>query len=213
MQSTAAKYRLLLVDGDPKALRVVDVSLTKAGVPVSSANNGLEALAAIEAQVPDLIISDTHMPEMDGFELCRRIKQRPEWGKIPFIFLSGRKSIEEKIRGLELGVEDYLTKPIYIKEITTRVRMLIQRAQRERLQSRREGGTKFAGQLSDIGVVDLVQTIEINRKSGIIHIVNSDGRRGAIYFRDGQVIDAEAGRLWGSEGLYSLFAWSEGSFE
>jgi DNA-binding response OmpR family regulator len=112
---------------------------------------------------------------MDGFELCRRIKQRSEWAKIPFIFLSSRKSIEEKIRGLELGVEDYLTKPIYIKEIVTRVRMLLQRAQRERLESRRDNRTKFAGQLWDIGVVDLVQTIEINRKSGIIHIVNRTG--------------------------------------
>src|SRR5262245_10387844 len=213
MQASATKYRLLLVDGDPKSLRVLDVSLKKAGFQVVSATNGLEALAAIEAQAPDLIISDTHMAEMDGFELCRRIKHRPEWLKIPFIFLSSRKSIEEKIRGLELGVEDYLSKPIYIKEITTRVRMLLQRAQRERLQSRREGGTKFAGQLADVAVVDLVQTIEINRKSGIIHIVNRDGRRGAIYFRDGQVIDAEAGRLSGAEALYRLFSWSDGSFE
>jgi CheY-like chemotaxis protein len=212
MQSSVTKHRLLLVDGDPKSLRVLDVSLKKAGFQVITATNGLEALSALEG-APDLIISDTHMPEMDGFELCRRIKQRPEWAKIPFIFLSSRKSIEEKIRGLELGVEDYLTKPIYIKEIVTRVRMLLQRAQRERLESRRDNRTKFAGQLWDIGVVDLVQTIEINRKSGIIHIVNRDERRGAIYFRDGQVIDAEAGRLSGSEALYRLFSWSEGSFE
>jgi CheY-like chemotaxis protein len=212
MQSSVTKHRLLLVDGDPKSLRVLDVSLKKAGFDVIAATNGLEALSALES-APDLIISDTHMPEMDGFELCRRIKQRPEWAKIPFIFLSSRKSIEEKIRGLELGVEDYLTKPIYIKEIVTRVRMLLQRAQRERLESRRDNRTKFAGQLWDIGVVDLVQTIEINRKSGIIHIVNRDGRRGAIYFRDGQVIDAEAGRLSGSEALYRLFSWAEGTFE
>lgn len=165
MQSSVTKHRLLLVDGDPKSLRVLDVSLKKAGFQVITATNGLEALSALES-TPDLIISDTHMPEMDGFELCRRIKQRSEWAKIPFIFLSSRKSIEEKIRGLELGVEDYLTKPIYIKEIVTRVRMLLQRAQRERLESRRDNRTKFAGQLWDIGVVDLVQTIEINRKSG-----------------------------------------------
>jgi CheY-like chemotaxis protein len=212
MQSSVTKQRLLLVDGDPKSLRVLDVSLKKAGFQVITATNGLEALSALES-APDLIISDTHMPEMDGFELCRRVKQRPEWAKIPFIFLSSRKSIEEKIRGLELGVEDYLTKPIYIKEIVTRVRMLLQRAQRERLESRRDNRTSFAGQLWDIGVVDLVQTIEINRKSGIIHIVNRDSRRGAIYFRDGQVIDAEAGRLSGSEALYRLFSWAEGSFE
>lgn len=213
MQPSPTKYRLLLVDGDSKSLRVLDVSLKKAGFHVVRGGNGVEALAALEAGAPDLIISDTHMPEMDGFELCRRIKQRPEWAKIPFIFLSGRKSMEDKIRGLELGVEDYLSKPIYIKEIVTRVRMLLQRAQRERLESRRDTRTKFAGQLADIAIVDLVQTIEINRKSGIVHIVNRDGRRGAIYFRDGLVIDVEAGRLSGAEALYRLFSWSEGTFE
>src|SRR2546421_9522337 len=135
------------------------------------------------------------MPERDGFELCRRIKQRPEWAGLPFIFLSSRKSVEEKVRGLELGVDDYLTKPIYIKEIVTRVGMLLQRTQRERLESRRDPHTKYAGQLADIGIIDLVQTIELNRKSGIVHVASGDGRRGELYFRDGQVIDAEAGRL------------------
>jgi CheY-like chemotaxis protein len=208
------KQRLLLVDGDPKSLRVLDVSLKKAGFHVTAATNGVEALAAIEQGAPDLIISDTHMTEMDGFELCRRIKQRSEWAKIPFIFLSSQKSIEEKIRGLELGIEDYLTKPIYIKEIITRVKMLLQRQQRERLESRRgDQRTKFAGQLSDISIVDLVQTIEVNRKSGIIHIVNRDRRRGDIYFREGRAIDAEVGRLSGGEALYRLFFWSEGAFE
>jgi CheY-like chemotaxis protein len=214
MQPGVTKQRLLLVDGDPKSLRVLDVSLKKAGFLVTTATSGSEALAALETGAPDLIISDTHMPEMDGFELCRRIKLRPEWSKIPFIFLSSRKSIEEKIKGLELGVEDYLSKPIYIKEILTRVRMLLQRRERERLESRRgDGRTKFAGQLQDIGIVDLIQTIEVNRKSGIIHVVNRDRRRAAIYFRDGRIVDAEAGRLGGAEALFRMFFWTEGSFE
>ena len=140
------------------------------------------------------------------------VKAKTDWAKIPFLFVSGRKSIEDKIRGLELGVDDYLTKPIYIKEIGVRVRTALQRAERERIESRREGRTRFAGQLSELGVVDLVQTIEVNRKSGIIHIVNRDDRRGSIFFRDGKVIDAEVGRLYGAYALYRLFSWSEGQF-
>jgi CheY-like chemotaxis protein len=212
MQTSTPRPRLLLVDSDPKSLRVLDVSLKKAGFQVLTATNGLEALAALES-APDLVISDTHMPEMDGFELCRRIKQRPEWARLPFIFLSSRKSVEEKVRGLELGVDDYLTKPIYVKEIVTRVTMLLQRGQRERLESRREPLTKYTGLLADIGVIDLVQTIEVNRKSGVVHIATPDGRRGELYFRDGQVIDAEAGRLSGPEAVYRLFSWTEGAFE
>ena len=212
MDTTQSKSRLLLVDGDPKSLRVLDVSLKKAGFEVAAATSGREALALLEAGPPDLIISDTDLDGMDGFELCSRIKARSEWAKIPFLFVSGRKSIEDKIRGLELGVEDYLTKPIYIKEIGIRVRTALQRAERERMESRREGRTRFAGDLSDVGVVDLVQTIELNRKSGIIHIVNRDGRRGSVFFRDGKVIDAEVGRLSGANAMYRLFSWSEGQF-
>ena len=213
MDTGQSKRRLLLVDGDPKSLRVLEVSLKKAGFEVVTATQGNEALGALQAALPDLIISDTDLDGMDGFDLCRQIKAKPEWAKIPFLFVSGRKSIEDKIRGLELGVDDYLTKPIYIKEIGIRVRTALQRAERERLESRREGRTKFAGALSDIGVVDLVQTIDLNRKSGIIHIVNRDGRRGAVFFREGRVIDAEVGRLSGAEAMYRLFSWSEGRFE
>ena len=213
MDTGQSKRRLLLVDGDPKSLRVLEVSLKKAGFEVVTATQGSEALGALQAALPDLIISDTDLDGTDGFDLCRQIKAKPEWAKIPFLFVSGRKSIEDKIRGLELGVDDYLTKPIYIKEIGIRVRTALQRAERERLESRREGRTKFAGDLSDIGVVDLVQTIDLNRKSGIIHIVNRDGRRGAVFFREGRVIDAEVGRLSGAEAMYRLFSWSDGRFE
>jgi CheY-like chemotaxis protein len=203
MDTGQIKHRLLIVDGDPK----------KAGFEVVTASQSSEALAALQAALPDLIISDTDLDGTDGFDLCRQIKARTEWAKIPILFVSGRKSIEDKIRGLELGVEDYLTKPIYIKEIAIRVRTALQRAERERLESRREGRTKFAGDLEDIGVVDLVQTIDLNRKSGIIHIVNRDGRRGAVFFREGRVIDAEVGRLSGAEAMFRLFSWSEGRFE
>jgi CheY-like chemotaxis protein len=213
MDRGQSKHRLLLVDGDPKSLRVLEVSLKKAGFEVVTATQGRDALGALQAALPDLIISDTDLDGMDGFDLCRQIKAKPEWAKLPFLFVSGRKSIEDKIRGLELGVEDYLTKPIYIKEIGIRVRTALQRVERERLESRREGRTKFAGDLSDIGVVDLVQTIDLNRKSGIVHIVNRDGRRGAIFFREGRVIDAEVGRLSGAEAMYRLFSWSDGQFE
>ncbi len=213
MEPDLSKQTLLLVDGDPKSLRVLDVSLKKAGFSVVTAENGAVALARLERQAPDLVISDTHMAEIDGFELCRRLKQRPEWARIPFIFLTEEKSIEDKIRGLELGVEDYLTKPIYLKEIVTRVRILLQRQQRERLESKRDTRTKFAGQLVDVTLVDLVQTIEINRKSGIIHMASRDGRRAAVYFRQGKIIDAEVGRLSGPDAMYRLFSWSDGEFE
>ncbi|HEY1587467.1 MAG TPA: DUF4388 domain-containing protein, partial [Polyangia bacterium] len=172
-------------------------------------------LAKVETSAPDLIISDTKMAEMDGFELVERLKQNADWAPIPFIFLTSQSDVEDKIRGLELGVEDYLTKPIYIKEIVTRVKILLQKKQRVALEdgNKRESRTKFAGQLADMAVVDLIQTIEISRKSGVIHFVHPDGKRGAIYFRNGKVIDAELGRLGGEDAVYRLLVWADGEFE
>jgi CheY-like chemotaxis protein len=208
-----AKQSLLLVDGDARSLRVLEVSLKKAGFNVTTAVNGKDALAKVRTAKPDLIISDTDMPEMDGFTLCKQLKADPDFAEIPFIFLTDQLSIERKIQGLELGVEDYLTKPIYIKEIITRVRLLLQKHQRASIEARRDQRTRFAGRLADMGVVDLIQTIEVSRKSGLIHFHADDGRHAELYFREGKVIDAEAGALQGEDAVYRLLTWSDGEFE
>lgn len=208
-----AKQSLLLVDGDARSLRVLEVSLKKAGFNVTTAIHGKDALDKVQTAPPDLIISDTDMPEMDGFAFCEELKTNSQWADIPFIFLTEETSIENKIRGLELGVEDYLTKPIYIKEILTRIRILLQKHQRARLESNRGNRTRFAGRISDIGVVDLIQTIEVSRKSGLIQFRATDERRAVLYFRGGKVVDAEAGPLSGQDAVYRLLTWSDGDFE
>ncbi len=205
-----AKQHLLLVDGDPKSLRVMEVSLKKAGFSVTTAADGKDALQKIQISPPDLVLSDTRLSELDGFELCRRLKSDERLRQIPFVFLTSQKAVEFKVRGLEMGGEDYLTKPIYIKEIVTRARMILQKAEKERFE-RRETRGGFSGSLSDLGVVDLVQTFEVGRKTGLIRL---DGERsGTIYFRDGRVIDAELGRLAGENAFYRMLNTFEGQFE
>ncbi|HEU4735141.1 MAG TPA: DUF4388 domain-containing protein [Kofleriaceae bacterium] len=208
-----SKQSLLLVDGDTRSLRVLEVSLRKAGFMVTAALSVQDALDKLELNAPDLIISETTFPQGDGFELRRRVRATPEWSEIPFIFLTAEAAIENKIRGLELGVDDYLTKPIYIKEIVTRINILLQKRQRIRFEGRRDGRTRFAGRVQDMPVVDVIQTIEISRKSGVIQFVGERGRQAAIYFRDGRVIDAEAGALQGEDAVYRLLTWNEGEFE
>jgi DNA-binding response OmpR family regulator len=206
-----AKQHLLLVDGDPKSLRVMEVSLKKAGFSVTTAVNGRDALDKCEISPPDLILSDTKMPEMDGFELCRRLKTDDRHRGTPFIFLTGQKSVEYKVKGLELGVEDYLTKPIYIKEIVTRVKILLQKKEKERLE-KKDLKASFAGVLSDMGVVDLVQTLEMGKKSGALHVKNRKGLEAVCYFRDGRILDCELGKLGGETAFYRLLNWQEGEF-
>jgi len=208
-----SKQSLLLVDGDPRSLRVLEVSLKKAGFNVTTAVNGRDALDKVAVAPPDLIISETALDEIEGYAFCRKLKANPAWAEIPFVFLTAQTEIEHKIRGLELGVDDYLTKPIYIKEIVTRIRILLQKRQRARIEERRDGRTRFSGRLSDMAVVDLIQTIEISRKSGLIQFTGEGGKQAAIYFRDGKVIDAEAGPLSGEDAVYRLLTWNDGEFE
>jgi len=206
-----AKQHLLLVDGDPKSLRVMEVSLKKAGFSVTTAVNGKDALDKCDISPPDLILSDTKMPEMDGFELCRRLKGEERFKGTPFIFLTGQKSVEFKVKGLELGVEDYLTKPIYIKEIVTRVKILLEKKEKERLE-KKDLKASFAGNLSDMGVVDLVQTLEMGKKSGALHVKNRKGVEAVCYFKEGRILDCELGRLGGENAFCRLLNWQEGEF-
>nr|MBA3787648.1 DUF4388 domain-containing protein [Actinomycetota bacterium] len=194
-------------------MRVLEVSLRKAGFTVTAATSVQDALDKLELHTPDLIISETTFTTGDGFELPRRVRATPDWADIPFIFLTAEGSIENKIRGLELGVDDYLTKPIYIKEIVTRINILLQKRQRIRFEERKDGHTRFAGRVADMPVVDVIQTIEISRKSGVIQFSGERGRQATIYFRDGRMIDAESGSLQGEDAVYRLLTWSEGDFE
>jgi DNA-binding response OmpR family regulator len=210
-----AKQKLLLVDADPRSVRVLEVSLKKAGYSVTTATDGLDALAKIESLTPDLVLSDTRLPKLDGYTLVRKLKERPEWASIPIVFLTSQKSIEDKIRGLELGVEDYLTKPIFVRELIARVNLLLARRTQENIATTRgttSGRTRFAGSTSDMAVVDLLQTFEVSRKNGVVHL-RSGGQEGHVYFRDGKVVDAELGRLRGEEAIYRALIWNEANFE
>ena len=146
-----AKQQLLLVDADSRSVRVLEVSLKKAGYSVTTAKDGADALAKIELSTPDLILSDTRLPKMDGYALVRRLKEHQDWATIPVVFLTSQKSIEDKIRGLELGVEDYLTKPIFVRELIARVNLLLARRTREGIATRHQtqtGRTRFSGSIA-----------------------------------------------------------------
>jgi DNA-binding response OmpR family regulator len=209
-----AKKQLLLVDADPRSVRVLEVSLKNGGYSVTTAGDGQDALAKIELSAPDLILTDTRLPRLDGYELVRRVKAHPEYAAIPVVFLTSQRSIEDKIRGLELGVEDYLTKPIFVRELLARVNLLLARRTHDKLATQTPGSrrTRLSGSLRDMGVVDLLQTFELSRKSGVLKIVSAR-REGRVYFRDGKVVDAELGKLRGEEAVYRALTLGEGSFE
>ncbi|HQY64262.1 MAG TPA: response regulator, partial [Polyangiaceae bacterium] len=208
-----AKEQLLLVDADMRSLRVLEVSLRKAGYNVTVATDGEEALRCVESAPPDLVLSDTKLPKLDGYALVRRLKERAEWARIPVVFLTSQRSVEDKIRGLELGVEDYLTKPIFVRELLARVQLLLARRDKESMSRPQHAArTQFSGSIEDMAVVDLLQTFEVSRKTGVVNL-KSGVRNATIYFRDGKVLDAELGPLTGEEAIYRALTWNEATFE
>lgn len=209
-----AKKKILLVDADPRSMRIVEVSLRKAGYNVACAEDGEAALEIVETQSPDLVICDTKLRKIDGYAFVRRLKDRPESAAIPVIFLATTRSVEDKIRGLELGVEDYLTKPIFVRELLARVNVVLARRAQESIATKNPSTlrTRFAGSIHDMTVVDLLQTFEISRKSGSITF-KSGACLGYVWFKDGKVVDAEVGTLRGEEAVYRLLVWSEADFE
>ncbi len=118
--------RLLLVDDEENLRSMLEAALRHHGFEVYSAANGRDALVAVPAVVPDLIVLDVMLPDLDGFEVCRRL--RAGGSQAPVLFLTARDATEDKVRGLSLGGDDYLVKPFSLEELLARARAILRRA-------------------------------------------------------------------------------------
>ncbi|MEM9274913.1 MAG: response regulator, partial [Cyanobacteria bacterium P01_F01_bin.143] len=122
--------KILIVDDDESLRSVLKHNLEQKGYQVTIAASGTQALKLFAKNAPDLIVSDVSMPEMDGFEFCRILRSQPSGQLIPFIFLSARSDLEDRIQGHSIGADDYLTKPFEIKELIAKIESAIERTRR-----------------------------------------------------------------------------------
>lgn len=140
---------LLVVDDQPANVQVMNTLLAAPSLSIASAGSGPEALAQLDQQAADLILLDVRMPGMDGFEVCQRIRERPEWADIPIIFLSAASDKRLIVRALEAGGVDYITKPFNQAELVSRVRThLALKAARDRLKQLAEDKDELLGILA-----------------------------------------------------------------
>ena len=123
------RLRILVVDDNLAVLKFLNANLQAEGYGVLTALDGAEALQVIEKQLPDLVILDIMMPTIDGFEVCRQVR---EWSQIPIIMLSARCDERDKVKCLDLGADDYLTKPFGVQELMARVRAVFRRIEATR---------------------------------------------------------------------------------
>jgi DNA-binding response OmpR family regulator len=118
--------QILIVDDDPAICKFVKANLEARNYEVLLAADGEEALDVLDHELPDLILLDIMMPKIDGFEVCRRIR---EWSNIPIIMLSAREGEMDKVKCLDCGADDYLTKPFSLRELLSRIKAVLRRVQ------------------------------------------------------------------------------------
>jgi len=127
MKTETPEAKLLVVDDEPNIRELLSTSLRFAGFEVVAAGNGREALAKAESESPDLIVLDVMLPDMDGFNVTRKLRSAGR--HIPVLFLTAKDDTEDKVNGLTVGGDDYVTKPFSLDEVVARVRAVLRRTQ------------------------------------------------------------------------------------
>ena len=141
------RSKILVVDDEPEAVELVEFNLKQAGHDVVTAADGAEALKKARASLPDLIVLDIMLPEMNGLEVCKLLRRDAATAKIPIIMLTAKAAEIDRVLGLELGADDYITKPFSPRELVLRVKKMLQR---DRAVTEEKDTFKFGDLLIDV---------------------------------------------------------------
>jgi DNA-binding response OmpR family regulator len=207
----ASHLRVLVVDDNAKYRELAAKIMTDAGFETITATNGFEGLSAALKHQPSLILTDINMPGMDGWQLLRMIRARPTLRRMPVIFLTDLADEEQRLRGYELGVDDYVAKPFTEVELIARVERILERA---RLNE--DTTNDMRGALAKMPVTSLLAFAELERRNGVLQLENN-GERATLHLRDGAVmridLNAAHDHLTGLERIFHILDWTEGQFE
>jgi CheY-like chemotaxis protein len=212
MTPTSGKtVKLLLADDNPLMRDLVSKSL-EPFCEVLIANDGADALLKVIDEPPDVILCDYKMPGLDGRQLFEKLRGREATRHIPFLFMASRTDIEEKLRPMVDGVEDFIAKPFLAKDLVRMAKKIVDRLHLEKLQKRASRPGVIQGRLEEMSMIDLMQSLEMGQKSCRLHVQKA-GEAGDLFFASGQCRDAKIGNLVGDEAVYKVLLWTEGEFE
>ena len=203
--------KVLVVDDNSLVLNLIAKGL-EPHCEVRTAPDGTEALLKIVDETPDLILCDYRMPGLDGRQLYDKLRSRFASRPIPFIFLSSRSDMDEKLRPMVDGVEEFIVKPFFLKELVRRAKKVIDRLQLEKLQKTSARPGVIQGRLEEMSMLDLMQSIEMGQKTCKLTVRNGK-KTCEIYFAGGQCQDAQMGKEKGEPAVYEAVRWAAGEFE
>jgi|SRR5271165_1429946 len=206
----ATNVKILLVDDNPMILGLLRQALSVMA-EVATASDAADALLKAVEEAPDLLVCDYRMPGMDGRQLLEKLKMRPSTASIAVILMASKADISERL-SLQDPVEDYIEKPFFLKDATQRIKRVVDRIALEKMAKAAPSDGVLRGNLSQMNVIDLVQSLEMGRKSCRLTMTNRDDKC-ELYFTQGQVNHAAYGSITGDEAVFKVLRWTEGNFE
>lgn len=206
----ADNVKLLLVDDNPMILGMLQQALSSlAGI--TTATDSADALLKAVDDAPDLLVCDFRMPGMDGRQLIEKLKSRPATANFSSVLMASKSDIAERLSPQD-AADDYLEKPFFLKDATRRIKRMIDRIALEKMAKTAPSDGVVRGNLSQMNVIDLMQSLEMGRKSCQLSLSN-DGDRCEVFFVEGQVKHATYGSLVGDEAVFKVLRWTGGNFQ
>ena len=206
-----SKVKVLLVDDNPMVLGMLRDALTPLA-EVTTAGDGADALLKAVDEAPDLVVSDYRMPGMDGRQLVQKLKNRSSTSGVSVILLATKADISEKLSAHDHTADDFVEKPFFLKEAIQKIKRLIDKIALEKMSKSSSSDGIVRGSLAQMNVIDLVQSLEMGRKSCLLTLTK-DGEKCEVYFKDGQVPHAVYGSLKGDEAVFNVLRWTGGNFQ
>ena len=203
--------KVLLVDDNPIILSMLNDALSPLA-KVTTAADGADALLKAVDEVPDLLVSDYRMPGMDGRQLIEKLRGRKKTAGISVILLATKSDISEKLAVQDHVADDFVEKPFFLREATQRIKRVIDKIALEKISSSSSSDGIVRGSLAQMNVIDLVQSLEMGRKSCLLTLTK-DGEKCEMYFMDGQVPHAAYGSLTGDAAVFKVLQWTGGNFQ
>jgi CheY-like chemotaxis protein len=206
----ADNLKLLLVDDNPMVLGMLQHALSSLA-QVSTATDAADALLKAVDDAPDILVCDYRMPGMDGRQLIEKLKSRPATANFSSMLMASKTDIAERLSTQE-AADDYLEKPFFLKDATRRVKRMIDRIALEKMAKTAPSDGVVRGNLSQMNVIDLMQSLEMGRKSCQLSL-NHEGDKCEVFFVEGQVKHATYGSLVGDEAVFKVLRWTGGNFQ
>jgi len=202
--------KLLLVDDNPMVLGMLQHALASLA-RVTTATDAADALLKAVDDAPDLLVCDYRMPGMDGRQLIEKLKSRPATANFSTMLMASKADIAERLSTQD-AADDYLEKPFFLKDATRRVKRMIDRIALEKMAKTAPSDGVVRGNLSQMNVIDLMQSLEMGRKSCQLSL-NNEGDKCEVFFVEGQVKHATYGSLVGDEAVFKVLRWTGGNFQ